>query len=136
MKPKYTATDLFKLRKPLKLLSIIDHINDIYVDETFRRMKSNHHTKTDLTRLRRIFKDFFAENLPGLSEKRMIEIADELAEKKRQRSIMKVKLHICYVNGRLLPLKITDYDLFSTKSKNHFRIVNDVFSKHVYGKER
>ena len=136
MKPKYTATDLFKLKKPLKLISIIEGMDETYVDSIFQKMEFGHHTTRSLNALKRNFKDFFDKNMPGMTMKQLKMIAEEYSNKKLERIRLGIQMNIFRQKNRLLPLTNGEYQLFSRRSFKHFQIVGDVFKAHTYGKER
>jgi len=137
MKPKYTATDLFKLRKTLKLLWILEKNDESFVDTVFERMNVDSRTTRDLKSLFKIhFKDFIDEKLPGLTENRLKIISKEYKEKKAIRFTLKSCIETLHLNNRLLPFKNNFYASFAKKSSNHFLVVYNVHLKHIYGKER
>ena len=136
MRPKYTATDLFKLRKPMKLISIIEGMDETYVDSIFQKMERGKCIIGSLNSLKINLKDFFDQNMPGLSMRRLKIIADEYSIKKRERMLLGIQMIACRQKNRLLPLSNGEYNLFSRKSREHFRVVNKAYSAHTYGKER
>ena len=135
MKPKYTATDLFKLRKTLKLLAEIDKIDDSYVDICYKNM-SDKVSSRNMTTLFEHFSDFVNEKLPGITKNRLKVIAKEYKEKVNNRDGIKFYLEGLHLKNRLLPFKNDFYEKFGKKSSNHFIMVCNVHSQHIYGKER
>lgn len=134
MKPKYTATDLFKIRKTLKLLAQIDKMNEDYIDVIFERMTANNDSSRDLIGLRYTYKDFLDEKLPGLTINRLKTIAHDYKMKKNARTLLKIELLNLSLNNRLLPLDSSVYQEFSKRSNKHFYVTSDVRQKHYFGK--
>jgi len=88
MKPKYTATDLFRLRKPLKLIAEIENVDPEYIDFVFKKMEYGNHTSRGLNQIfcyRPEFRDLVELKMPGLALNRLAVISKEYKEKKNKR---------------------------------------------------
>lgn len=135
MKPKYTATDLFRIKKPLKLLSLIEGMPEYTVDVAFKEM-SLFSSRDIYGLLLTHFKDFTKKVLPGITRYRIRIIARNYRQKLETRAKLKRELFHLKLNNRLLPLPTEKYIAFSEKSRNNFITLTNIFSEHKYGKER
>ena len=141
MKPKYTATDLFQLRKPLKLLAIIEnyHLDNDYIDHVFKKMEFGNYTSRGLNQLfihRPEFRSLIELRLPGLTKNMLTVISREYKNKKIQRSLLCGKVKSLFLQNRLLPLSRDTYEHFAHQSQKHFRLVSKVRAHHFLGKEK
>jgi len=140
MKPKYTATDLFRLKKPLKLLAIIEnyHLDNDYVDYVFKEMEFGNYTSRGLNQLfihRPEFRDLVELKMPGLTLNRLALISKEYKEKKKNRNTLHSKVKGCHLKNRLLPLSRDTYENFGRKNQKCFRIVGKVRAYHYLGRK-
>lgn len=139
MKPNYTATDLFRLRKPLKLLAAIENIDPDYVDHVFKKMEFGNYTSRGLNQLfihRPEFRSLVELRLPELTKNRLTIISKEYKDKKNSRRILQFKVKGLHLNNRLLPLSRDTYEHFAHQSQKHFRLVAKVRAHHFLGKEK
>lgn len=134
MRPKYTATDLFRLKKPLKLLSIIDGFDDDYIDRIFNKMKADGRGRDNLFTLFTNFKDFFDDKLPGMVTNQMKPIAMGYHHKVERRKSLNLYLKGQHLKNRLLPLEKVTYEEFGKKSREHFNATYWAFRCHIFGK--
>jgi hypothetical protein len=137
MKPKYTATDLFRLKKPLKLLAAIEDIDPDYVDYVFKKMDYGNYTSRGLNQLfiqRPEFRSLVELRLPELTKNMLTVISKEYKIKKMNRRILQFKVRGLHLKNRLLPLSKDTYEHFAHRSQKHFRLVAKVRAKHFLGK--
>jgi hypothetical protein len=133
MKPKYTATDLFKLKKMITVLSIVDGMLPDYVDDCFNRMETKKISSRDIRLLfMHQYKHVTEHELPGMTERRMKEIAKEYKEKKRTRLYNAIEVMRLYLGNRLLPLTNGEYMSFGIRSRKHYQAVYRAKYQHSY----
>ena len=133
---RYTATDVFKKRKVMQLLTemefpelradeVIYYFFEHYFPKEYDVRKMFSISKDHRKNLVSIFKD---QLFPGLSHNNWSVLLKQYENKVKERIVLKYQIDTLPKN-RLLPLAIPEYRKLSSKSEKWFRTVEDVYAK-------
>jgi hypothetical protein len=132
---KYTVTDLYKLKNPLKLITDIEGLDSDYVDRCFENFEA------DVCNTTRSFKKLFFnpklkyfldDKLPGLTHSDIKRIKREYFNKKVERGTMENPIKSMGIfmlkpkevlSQRVFPLSKEAYRVFAQRSRKHFKAV-------------
>lgn len=137
MKINYTATDIFRLKKTLKLLAEIEGMIPNYVDNVFSGFTTSYVTTRNLkTMLFTKFPNLTKEKLPGLTKNKLEGIVQQYHRKKKDRFIIHKKVDELHLKNRLLPCSYKFYEEFGKRNNHCFNLIMYIMIKHQIEMER